>query len=437
MKTPESDMPKNPLKSSDSQLSSYGSSLSQRFFSSESTNIFSPYNQRSIFPDSLASRSSSQNNPAMISKEKICFEPSIIKEDQGKVAVHHLCAMNEYSKDCIEEIRYASYQIQGQTKSKFELFKNSDSYTEVKNPFFVGSVEEKNALNNEDKLFKTDSKPLHFSNSLFKSFKGENKNPIPKDIGSFKNYFLNLSEVEKKNSRSKNEKFIKLITDPNALNPIRLLLSVKPDISINDIKFLVSKELPDLKNFNLIYKSKILEQTETLSLLKIPDNGEITIIKLQNQQVNNQENDKLQLQKIPIDSFLPIIGDDYWTEPSIAEMEKMTVSQLMKIKNFTIVNDYEKLVFEGETNVVRLNLCEIVRVQDMSFVVYPDDIENEKPEVGFELNKPAVLTLFNFEIDKPVEEFEKVAIMAFEKENMEFLCYKEESKELVVRIKHF
>ncbi|OMJ65227.1 hypothetical protein SteCoe_38758 [Stentor coeruleus] len=537
--------PSNPFCLSPSELSDFKNPFSpenQILFSTPSSvpqNNFLSNDQKLFTIPSDVNKPSSQTLPILH------FKPTIHKEDTSKITIHNICGMYEYTNNCIEEIRYAYYQIQEKETQVESEQLNSESFREINSEFFFDQTNENNNKISLPKFIFVPNKSLTFKPTILKedqlsinifhicamkeSFdksieeirhnfylskgkvqvlkkkkfkpishredksyiqimhvcaypdlkntsieeirlreirqnqekcKSLNKeqdqinpnvnnddNLLKKEHQSlshqFQPQFINLSKpldsiVEKLPTSSfKIHKLVKLIITEEVVKPIHLLLSVEPGATINEIKLLVSEEFPDLKNFNLAYKSKILKSSEVLDLLKIPDNDEITIIKVQNQEINSHEKNKFLLKKIPIESLLPIIGNEYWTEPSIEEMGKMTVRDLKKIKNFTIVNDYEKLVFEGETNVIRLNLLEIVRVQKNSFVVYPDDLVNEKPEVGFELNKPAVLTLFNFQIDKPIEEFQKAAMTVFEKGNIEFLYYEKQSKELVVRIKHF
>ncbi|CAG9323544.1 unnamed protein product [Blepharisma stoltei] len=46
----------------------------------------------------------------------------------------------------------------------------------------------------------------------------------------------------------------------------------------------------------------------------------------------------------------------------MVKLSRMTAEELKSEKNFTIENKFEKIVFDGETNVTSLNLDEIVKI---------------------------------------------------------------------------
>ncbi|OMJ86068.1 hypothetical protein SteCoe_12506 [Stentor coeruleus] len=211
--------------------------------------------------------------------------------------------------------------------------------------------------------------------------------------------------------------------------PIRLIISVIPTTTVKEIKHHISKRLCEFKDFQLVYKSHVLLESETIVSYRIRENDELTVI-------YTPEGYK-KTTNLPNDNELPVIGSGYYTKPTIMEMAKMSIENLMKIKNFTIENEYGKLVFEGETNVVKLNIAEIIQILHKEVVGYPEESKIAKPCVGQGLNKPAELTLYKFEVPGSKDKAQEKIMKMCEKGKFKFVSYDQENCELVVRIKHF
>jgi len=94
-------------------------------------------------------------------------------------------------------------------------------------------------------------------------------------------------------------------------------------------------------------------------------------------------------------SLLPkITKKDYKITPNLNELSNMTEKELTSVENFTVENRFGKVVFTGYTNVLGLNVDEIVQIQQNQIVVYPSEGSIELPEPGNGLNKPAIITLY-------------------------------------------
>ena len=74
-------------------------------------------------------------------------------------------------------------------------------------------------------------------------------------------------------------------------------------------------------------------------------------------------------------------------------MENMTVTELKKIENFALENEYGKIVFEGETNVLKLNVDECISIENKNICGFPGIDEKDKVYKDQRLNKPATVTL--------------------------------------------
>ena len=182
-------------------------------------------------------------------------------------------------------------------------------------------------------------------------------------------------------------------------------------------------------NIQLVYKSKILLDSDTIKNAGITQNSELSVINIPVPSAGNRD--------LPTDDMLPVVAPGYRIRPSLVEMARMTVEQLRKIRGFTVENQFGKLEFEGDTNVLGLNLAEILKINHKEVIGYPDDCEVEKPEIGMGINKPAVLTLYEYEVSGSQEKAESRIRTVCQRANMEFIHYDHNCQQLQVRIKHF
>jgi len=64
----------------------------------------------------------------------------------------------------------------------------------------------------------------------------------------------------------------------------------------------------------------------------------------------------------------------------------------MRVNNFTIGNQHGKIIFKGLTDVSGIDISKIVEINNGSVQLYKS---HPKPEKGKELNKPALIHLYN------------------------------------------
>lgn len=107
-----------------------------------------------------------------------------------------------------------------------------------------------------------------------------------------------------------------------------------------------------------------------------------------------------------------VVNDEYFTVPSISELQQLTEEELSRVENFVIGrHGCGKISFVGPTDVRGLKLDSIVKFSHGEVIVYPE--EDSKPEVNCELNKPAVVFLEGLapgkeeELDPFVQRLEK------------------------------
>jgi Nucleoporin autopeptidase len=56
-------------------------------------------------------------------------------------------------------------------------------------------------------------------------------------------------------------------------------------------------------------------------------------------------------------------------------LKNLSEEQLMRVKDFTIWNNYGKIYFEGLTDLTDTNLAEVVTIEQSDIEVYPDELK--------------------------------------------------------------
>lgn len=143
----------------------------------------------------------------------------------------------------------------------------------------------------------------------------------------------------------------------------------------------------------------------------------------------------------PNSSAAPILTrQDYYTCPDISILQKYSTRELSKVRQFTVFRpDYGKIEWIGETDVRNLNLDEVVKIEKKEVFVYED--VTPVPE-GVELNKPAVVTLYNVfpkegSTEKKKTEFYRKLQDFCETNEADFISYDRNTGDWVFGVKHF
>jgi len=101
----------------------------------------------------------------------------------------------------------------------------------------------------------------------------------------------------------------------------------------------------------------------------------------------SKENLKTEL--APIEKLPKLERKGYYTIPSYSEICRMSLKELENVENFTIYNDFGKIVFEELTDLTQLNIDQIVNISEREITLYRNGRDRITPEVGKGLNKPA------------------------------------------------
>jgi len=84
---------------------------------------------------------------------------------------------------------------------------------------------------------------------------------------------------------------------------------------------------------------------------------------------------------------------NYYTRPALAELKAYSDDQLSHVRDFAVgCKEFGEVVFPGDSDVRGLDLDSIIVFGKKMFLPYK---ECEPPGVGEELNKHAIVTLFN------------------------------------------
>ena len=135
-------------------------------------------------------------------------------------------------------------------------------------------------------------------------------------------------------------------------------------------------------------------------------------------------------------SGVMVIKSEYKTIPDIRLLSLMSKDELRKITNFTIENNWGKIIFEGQTDITNQKLDEIIDISHGNITVYHNDYF--KPPIGQKLNKPAIVHLYKC-FDKHMNNIEFIQKLkrVIKEQGGEFVKYDERTGEWVFRVKHF
>lgn len=127
-----------------------------------------------------------------------------------------------------------------------------------------------------------------------------------------------------------------------------------------------------------------------------------------------------------IEQIAKLESKKFTTFPEFVVLCRMTEEELKNVKDFSVENEHGKIVFDGYTDVRKLDIDSIITIKAKEVVLYPD--ESTKPEVGMGLNKPATVALYkcfpnNNDVRNKGAAFKKRLEKASSKQNVMLLYY--------------
>lgn len=149
----------------------------------------------------------------------------------------------------------------------------------------------------------------------------------------------------------------------------------------------------------------------------------------------------------------PLEEGDYYTKPDFKELQSMSEEDLSEVHDFVVgrvgygeICWLEPVDLTGLASLREL-LDRVVVIKDKEVMVYPDEYDDEKPEVGQGLNVPAVISLKNcWPLDRatreplkdPNHQRVKQHIRKLEKkEDTEFVDYEAATGTWTFKVAHF
>lgn len=132
----------------------------------------------------------------------------------------------------------------------------------------------------------------------------------------------------------------------------------------------------------------------------------------------------------------PPIG--YTISPTYPSLCRMTRKQLSKVKNFTISNQFVKVIFDGETDLRHVNLERDVYFSRKQAHFYRNSNSRNKPKIGQKLNKPAKIIFSKFGI--PTHNFEDFRSKLFENcrlKDIKLLKMNNQTDTVILLVNHF
>jgi len=222
----------------------------------------------------------------------------------------------------------------------------------------------------------------------------------------------------------------------------------------------------DPTHYRLIRGTNLLQDDNTIEEAKLIEGDNLVLILDKNEETNS-ENEEADLREayeadlivktpepcenrpkkaskkspeLADESLIPNLRKPgYYTKPDYKSFYRMTEEELKKVKNFTIGNEFGRIIFDNETDVSGVDFNDIVEIKQSEVIVYPD--EENKPNIGEKLNKPCTIYLENCFPKKPdpqnKDKFLKRLKVALEKQDAEFVSYDSVTGEWVFRVKHF
>lgn len=156
---------------------------------------------------------------------------------------------------------------------------------------------------------------------------------------------------------------------------------------------------------------------------------------------------------VPPQSNKPLQEGDYYTKPDFRVLQSMSEEDLAEVHDFVVGRvGYGEICWLEPVDLTGLPslrelLDKVVIIKDKEVMVYPDEYDDEKPEVGQGLNVPAVISLKNcWPLDRatreplkdPNHQRVKQHIRKLEKkEDTEFVDYEVSTGTWTFKVAHF
>lgn len=223
---------------------------------------------------------------------------------------------------------------------------------------------------------------------------------------------------------------------------VKVKVRISNSSSIQDLKNMVIEKLKAAKvierqveEAELFKNNKLLKDSQTISDIDISkyDKLELNITLVASEL--KTKNNVVASNKLP-----KLTNTNYKIIPNFEELSRMTMEELGSVEDFTIENEFGKIVFSDCTDVLGLDLDKIVKIEEKRVVVYPSENFVSIPEYGKGLNKPATITLYKcFPRDERIDKktINKRLEKAAKKQSAKHISYDEQTGAWTFSVSHF
>ena len=297
---------------------------------------------------------------------------------------------------------------------KLENFKFNKPYIFCSDPSYL--IKGKNKIK-KHKIKEYKNQKINFS-LKYKKFLVEEKNQKTNYHSFYENNYINYDE--------KIYSF-KLIKNNNKVYEIQIKLNQNQKLK-EVVNILIRRNYllnHESKSYKFYLDEKIINNNFTFKNLKIPEN---TILIIQN----------CHWKKIKKNYFLNtrnIIKKSKYldTIPSYEKLLQMTNKELSEIKNFTLYNQNGIIEFLGYTDIRNLDFDKIIQLNKESVFIYE---KCKRPLKEIDLNKPAIITMFNICPNKfGLNSFNRIISKKVKKMNGKLLLINKEENFIIFKIK--
>jgi Nucleoporin autopeptidase len=281
--------------------------------------------------------------------------------------------------------------------------KNASYPNIIKNKFEIQPPKPKSKLNPFDQSEKTQKfefkKREKFANLKFEEYSEDG--------------IKYLKAYEKPSSKT-----IEIII--NAPENLKLTITIDTALLISDLKHSIKSYVASSSDFVLVYNKKILNDSQKVESAGIL-NGDEVLVQL------------IRPASYPSENMLPKVTK-FKCYPSLSELSALSPSQLRRVKNFGLENQHGLIVFDGETDVTGLDIDKCLSIEHKNILGHGDSLGTLY--IDPRLNKPALVTLFNFKSSTKKGKTELKLRINCGENGTEFVSFNEATGELSFRIKH-
>eukprot|EP01080_Neovahlkampfia_damariscottae_P006072 gene6072-10080_t len=232
-------------------------------------------------------------------------------------------------------------------------------------------------------------------------------------------------------------------TKRDAQMPLKDRLSLFHDVEKESINTTVFSTKNDIKTLTIFDDDEEPEKTVDFNTSNVSEQLDLS----KDFDINNSSIlDREEFTKSPRKDVIPFLPKltklGYYTIPSMEDIQTKSLPELRNIKDFVVgCENLGSVTFLGITDVTKLDLDQLVIFENKSVEVYPDEVEDQKPEPGTVngLNKPSIITLCEVYKKKKNndEKFLRKLHNACVENGSTFVDYNKETGEFVFKVEHF